>query len=289
MHAPGRRLWHPLERASGKALFPTRAPMSAPLAMSRLTTWRYSVQFGKFAAAAVLALILAGSPPASADIVYSVRSGDTLDSIAARHGLKTDQILQANPGLKPDSSHLEEGLVMVLPVEEDQDLAVEGSEARPPAPMVVRIQQTAGASGEAEASRAGDRHRANQLASRRGSMLHSLLGNARRFMGTPYSMGATGNGAFDCSGFVMRVFSMHGIRLPRTADVQFSVGQKVQRGQEQPGDLVFFETYLPGPSHVGIYVGNGAFIHASSSRGVTVSNLGDSYYKPRYLGAKRVF
>jgi cell wall-associated NlpC family hydrolase len=247
------------------------------------------VRFGKIAAAAALALILAGSSPARADILYSVRTGDTLDSIAARHGLKADQVLQANPGLQDNASRLQEGLLVVLPVEEDRELAVEGSDRKPPTPMVVRIQGTDSSSQEAEVSRAGDRHRANQLASRRGSMLHSILGNARRFMGTPYSMGATGNGAFDCSGFVMRVFLMQGIRLPRTADVQYSAGQKVPRGQEQPGDLVFFETYLPGPSHVGIYVGNGNFIHASSSRGVTVSNLGESYYKPRYLGAKRVF
>ncbi|NMA28075.1 MAG: LysM peptidoglycan-binding domain-containing C40 family peptidase [Burkholderiales bacterium] len=242
------------------------------------------MQFSKFVATAALVLILVGSSPARADILYSVRTGDTLDSIATQHGLKTEQVLQANPGLKTDVTHLEEGLLMVLPVQEDRDLATESSA---PAPMVVRIPGTD--SREDEASRAGDRHRANQLASRRGSMLHSILGNARRFMGTPYSMGATGNGAFDCSGFVMRIFSMQGIRLPRTADVQYSAGQKVPRGQEQPGDLVFFETYLPGPSHVGIYVGNGNFIHASSSRGVTVSNLEDSYYKPRYLGAKRVF
>ncbi len=245
------------------------------------------MQFGKYAAAAALALVLVGSSPAQADILYSVRSGDTLETIASRHGLPVGEILHANPGIKPEKAQLQEGLVMVLPVEEDRE---PGStlDPNPPAPMVVRIEGRPPTPAEAEAKRAGDRHRAAQLASRRGRMLQSILGNARRFMGTPYSMGATGNGAFDCSGFVMRVFLMQGIRLPRTADVQFGVGSRVARGQEQPGDLVFFETYLPGPSHVGIYVGNGNFIHASSSRGVTVSGLGDGYYKPRYLGAKRI-
>ncbi len=247
------------------------------------------MQFGKFAAAAALALVLVGGSPAQADILYSARSGDTLESIAAQNGLKVAQILHANPGIKSEKAQLQEGLVMVLPVEEDRDPSLSGLEQAPPAPMIVRIEGRPPTPAEVEASRAGDRHRAAQLASRRGRMLQSILGNARRFMGTPYSMGATGNGAFDCSGFVMRVFLIQGIRLPRTADVQYGVGQKVARGQEQPGDLVFFETYLPGPSHVGIYVGNGNFIHASSSRGVTVSGLGDSYYRPRYLGAKRVF
>lgn len=249
------------------------------------------MQLGKFVAAAALALTLVGSAPAQADILYSVRSGDTLESIATRHGLKPNQILLANPGLKTERATLQEGLVMVLPVEGDRDVAEEkllaGLEQDPPAPKVVEIEGRPLAQGDV--ARAGDRHRAAQLASRRGRILHSVLTSARRFMGTPYSMGATGNGAFDCSGFVMRIFLMQGISLPRTADVQYNAGRKVACGQEEPGDLVFFETYCPGPSHVGIYVGNGNFIHASSSRGVTVSNLGDSYYKPRYLGAKRVF
>lgn len=253
------------------------------------------MKFEKIAAVAALALVLMGSAPASADILYSVRSGDTVDGIAKKHGLKPAQILQANPGLKEAKGTLEEGLVMILPV--DEETAVDtadpaeakilaGLEKNPPAPRVVEI--PGGASAE-DAKRAGDRHKAAQLASRRGRITHGVLGSARRFMGTPYSMGATGGGAFDCSGFVMRVFAMHGIKLPRTADVQYNVGQKVKKGQEQPGDLVFFETYCPGPSHVGIYVGNGNFIHASSSRGVTVSSLSETYYRGRYLGAKRVF
>lgn len=254
------------------------------------------MQIGRFAVGAALALFLVGSSPAQADILYSVRSGDTLETIARKHGLKTEQVLQANPGLKGPRVSLEEGLVMVLPVEEEKAQAdpaeeklLASLEKDPPAPTVIRIEGAGPAGKPEEASRAGDRHRSAQLASRRGRMLHGILGSARRFMGTPYSMGATGSGAFDCSGFVMRVFLMHGVSLPRTADVQYNAGRKVARGQEEPGDLVFFETYCPGPSHVGIYVGNGNFIHASSSRGVTVSSLSDGYYSKRYLGAKRVF
>lgn len=111
---------------------------------------------------------------------------------------------------------------------------------------------------------------------------------ARQFVGAPYRWGGeTPNGA-DCSGFVEEVFRLGGHHLPRTADVQFQATQPVANEQMQPGDLVFFSTYEPGPSHVGIFVGDGRFIHASSSKGVTESRLDEDYYARRYLGARRL-
>jgi cell wall-associated NlpC family hydrolase len=79
---------------------------------------------------------------------------------------------------------------------------------------------------------------------------------------------------------------MLGISLPRTADAQYDVG-KPAVGGPRPGDLVFFQTYAPGVSHVGIYLGNGRFVHAASE-GVMVSKLSESYWASRYLGAKRL-
>lgn len=126
-----------------------------------------------------------------------------------------------------------------------------------------------------------------KLSSRKGKAIHGILQTCRSHLGTPYVWGGEQPGGFDCSGYVQYVWAQHGYRIPRTADIQFNVGQVVKRGQELPGDLVFFETYLPGPSHVGVYLGRGYFIHASSSRGVTIDRLATDFFAQRYLGAKR--
>lgn len=118
--------------------------------------------------------------------------------------------------------------------------------------------------------------------------VNSLLNKARSYMGVPYVWGGSTPSGFDCSGYVQYVYGQVGINLPRTADIQFNEGRAVSFGGEAPGDMVFFETYAPGASHVGIYLGNGEFIHASSSGYVRVSSLEESYFKARYLGAKRV-
>jgi len=121
------------------------------------------------------------------------------------------------------------------------------------------------------------------------AMSRTVVSDAMSYMGVPYVFGGnTPSSGFDCSGYVRYVFANAGIYLPRTADVQYNCGYAVSTSELAPGDLVFFETYCPGPSHVGIYVGDGNFIHASSSRGVTISSLSSSYYSAHYLGARRV-
>ncbi len=116
-----------------------------------------------------------------------------------------------------------------------------------------------------------------------------LLNVAMRFGGVPYVWGGETPAGFDCSGFVQYVFRQIGINLPRTADVQYELGRKVLQSELQPGDLVFFETYEPGASHNGIYVGDGNFIGANSGTGVAVASLASPYWSARYLGARRLF
>jgi cell wall-associated NlpC family hydrolase len=132
-------------------------------------------------------------------------------------------------------------------------------------------------------------HSRHSLSSRRAQRTEGLLKTALRFMGVPYVWGGGTPSGFDCSGFIQHVFSMNGIAVPRTADLQFEVGERVPRGEEQPGDVVFFETYCPGASHVGIYLGRHQFVHASSTAGhVTIGDLRATRFQHCYLGAKRI-
>lgn len=117
----------------------------------------------------------------------------------------------------------------------------------------------------------------------------SLIRDALDFRGIPYRWGGTTSDGFDCSGFVQHIFFRAGFSIPRQAKTQFKVGESIADSDLIAGDLVFFSTYSSGPSHVGIYMGNGEFVHASSGEGcVTVTPLSKRYYANRYLGARRV-
>lgn len=118
-----------------------------------------------------------------------------------------------------------------------------------------------------------------------------LISRALAYRGSRYVFGASGNhGVFDCSSFVQHLMRGEGVSLPRTAREQFHVGKKVAKSDLQAGDIVFFAgTYRAGISHVGMYVGNGMFVHAASSkRGVVVDPLDLPYYSGKYAGARRM-
>jgi len=116
-----------------------------------------------------------------------------------------------------------------------------------------------------------------------------LVEQAMTYLGTPYRRGGTTRRGLDCSGLVGAVYGEQGLDLPRTAAQQFAEGVAVAATDLRPGDLVFFRnTYKRGISHVGIYIGDGRFLHAAGRRhGVIVSELSRPYYRIRYAGARR--
>jgi cell wall-associated NlpC family hydrolase len=112
-----------------------------------------------------------------------------------------------------------------------------------------------------------------------------VVRNALRYVGVPYVWGGASPGGFDCSGFTWYVYRLAGISIPRTADVQFAVGRPIA-GDPMPGDLVFFQTYDYGASHVGIYLGNGQFVN-SIGDDVHIASFNSYYFRSRYIGARR--
>ena len=124
----------------------------------------------------------------------------------------------------------------------------------------------------------------------KSAILKVLAEVFKRLRNTPYVFGG-GNPKYglDCSSFTMYVYRKLGINLPRTARAQFNIGVPVSKRELKVGDLVFFRTYARFPSHVGIYIGNGKFVHFSSIfHGLAISSLNSGYFKRRYIGAKRV-
>ena len=113
-----------------------------------------------------------------------------------------------------------------------------------------------------------------------------LLSFASNFLGVPYTWGGT-YPQFDCSSYVQYVYGHFGINLARVTWDQYGQGQSVSRDSLQTGDLVFFSTYQAGPSHVGIYVGDGLMIDSSNS-GVSYASINSPYWATRYFGARRV-
>ncbi len=113
---------------------------------------------------------------------------------------------------------------------------------------------------------------------------------AREYLGTPYVWGgeSMAEGGFDCSGFLQFLWGKQGVEIPRVTYDQWRAGKAVAKGRLREGDAVFFRMEATGPGHVGMYIGNGKFIHAPKTGDVIkISSLNDSYYRRNYAGARR--
>ncbi|UCE27260.1 MAG: C40 family peptidase [Candidatus Coatesbacteria bacterium] len=123
-----------------------------------------------------------------------------------------------------------------------------------------------------------------------GELRADVIASGKKYLGKPYVWGGTGPDGFDCSGLMQTIFAENGIGIPRGAKDQYKEARKIKRDELWPGDLIFFETYAKGVSHVGIWVGDGKFLHAESSdAGVTITPISIPYWDNRYYGAATYF
>ncbi|OOH88462.1 peptidase C40 [Pasteurellaceae bacterium 15-036681] len=129
-----------------------------------------------------------------------------------------------------------------------------------------------------------NQHSALKTSSLGGNATDKILSVYRNWAGTRYRLGGSTRAGIDCSAFVQKVMGSFNVSMPRSTTEQKSVGRKISKSDLRPGDLVFFR----GNKHVGVYVGNGQFVHSGSSTGVTKASLSDSYWSRTYTQSRRV-
>lgn len=254
--------------------------------------------------APILCAVLIAAIPlsASADWMYKVRKGDNLSRIAKRFHVKAKSIREAS-GLESD--RLMPGVRLTIPTSP--------SKTKKAAPQTAEMQLSRADGGAVEESpqetRSGSRYilELKELADSPvvkelkelsepvagnngiGGIKEKLIRIARKMLDIPYRFGGCSFRGIDCSAYVQKVFGLLDIMLPRTAREQFGLGKRVGKEDLSVGDLVFFRTYAKFPSHVGIYLGDNRFIHASSTeRKVTIDRLDAPYFIKRFVGARRL-
>ena len=210
---------------------------------------------------------------------YAVQKGDTLHAIAKRAGISIEELKSLN---HLSFSSLKVGQILVLSVQKPP--ALDNEEEIGDAEEAV-VEQIAEKEGEKQE---GSELSVNWSNPEERSLLVRLV---KTFLGAPYRLGGSTLKGLDCSALVKKVYEVFNIQLPRTTREQLSIGKGVAKEDLEEGDLVFFKIRAPraNNAHVGIYIGNNEFVHASSrQREVKVDNLNAPYFSSRFLKGVRV-
>jgi cell wall-associated NlpC family hydrolase len=210
---------------------------------------------------------------------YVVKKGDTLYSISKKVEIPIEEMKKMN-GLR--TSALKIGQILILSEDEGM-LEGEAKEARD-GEEIAEASQTEGEKGEkGEPEASAPLGKWSNLEER-----NLLVRVAKTFLGAPYKLGGSTLKGIDCSALVKKIYEIFNIQLPRTTREQFKAGKRVEKDQLEEGDLVFFKR-RGNRAHVGIYVGDNQFVHASSySREVKIDHLDTPYYSQRFLRGVRV-
>ncbi|MCX8031659.1 MAG: LysM peptidoglycan-binding domain-containing protein [Thermodesulfovibrionales bacterium] len=207
---------------------------------------------------------------------HIVKKGDTLWNVALRYGISPDEIREIN-GLS--SNQLKIGQKIKIAKNNFTD---ESSHQLQVSSTLLKQESPANKIEEVKIL-----SKSEELLDL--TMRERLIIFAKKMLHLPYKFGGNSPFGIDCSAFVQKVYSLIGINLPRSAREQFHLGEKIDKEELSVGDLVFFRTYASFPSHVGIYLGNNLFIHASSkTKKITIDSLDSPYYLKRFIGAKKV-
>ena len=225
------------------------------------------------------------SPPKTR--YHKVERGETLTSIARLHGMSVKELKSLNHIRRPRK--LKAGArILVRKPEAEEPAAVTAA----PAAVAPETRLVGDPGAPAESPAVNDAKELSGVTGGAGGLSgikEKLVNAAREMLDIPYRRGGSSFMGIDCSGYVQKVFGMLNIMLPRTAREQFNLGTLVGLDNLSIGDLVFFRTYADYPSHVGIYLGDNRFIHASSKdRKVKIDSLDAPYYIKRFVGARRL-
>ena len=207
--------------------------------------------------------------------LYVVRKGDSLYSISKRVGLSIEEIKRMN---RLHSATLKVGQSLVLPktgMKEEEEESGDSEES-------TREGLAEGNSDKQEAP--------EPLGKWSNPEERNLFVRVvKTFLGAPYRLGGSTLKGIDCSAFVKKIYEIFDIHLPRTTREQFHIGKKIEKNELEEGDLVFFKTRWSNNAHVGIYIGNNEFVHASNrKREVKVDNLDAPYFNKHFLKGVRL-